>query len=58
MRGPVGSERASRLLNAFGSVQGVISASNEELQAIDGIGKGVADKIKWAVSEQIESYGT
>jgi len=46
----VGSERASRLLDTFGSVEGVISASSRDLQAIDGVGPGVADKIRWIVS--------
>jgi ERCC4-type nuclease len=53
----VGRERAIRLLDNFGSVEGVIMASCDELQSVDGIGKSIADKIKWAVSEQIEPYG-
>ena len=53
----VGRERAMRLLNNFGSVENVIIASSEELQSVDGIGKNIADKIKWAVSERITHYG-
>ncbi len=53
----IGYERAVRLLDAFGSVEGVVSASSEELQIIDGIGEKIAEKIKWAVSEQILPYG-
>ena len=53
----IGYERATRLLDTFGSVEGVVSASSEELQVVDGIGKKVAEKIKWAVSEQMQSYG-
>ncbi len=49
----VGSEKAERLLAMFGSVEAAISASSSELQAVDGIGKSIAEKIKWAVSEQI-----
>jgi ERCC4-type nuclease len=49
----VGSEKAERLLARFGSVEAVISASSSELQTVDGIGKSIADKIKWAVSEQV-----
>jgi ERCC4-type nuclease len=52
----VGSERAGRLLERFGSVEVAISASSGELQSVDGIGKSVADKIRWAVSEQVSPY--
>jgi ERCC4-type nuclease len=37
-------------LDKFGSVEAVISASSVELQEVHGIGKGIADKIKRAVS--------
>ena len=47
----VGLERAGRLLDTFGSVEAVISASSSELQSVYGIGKSLADKIKWVVSE-------
>ena len=49
----VGPERAGRLLDSFGSVEAAISASSSELQSIDGIGIGVADKIRWAVGKKI-----
>ena len=52
----VGPGRAGRLLDRFGSVEAAISASSNELQSVDGIGKNIADKIKWAVSEQTQSY--
>ncbi|MGD8208658.1 MAG: ERCC4 domain-containing protein [Desulfobacterales bacterium] len=48
----VGPERAERLLARFGSVEAVISASNGQLQSVDGIGKSIADKIRWVVSER------
>ena len=48
----VGPERAERLLSRFGSVEAAISASSRELQSVNGIGKSIADKIKWAVSER------
>ena len=51
----VGRERADRLLDRFGSVEAVLSASIDELQIVDGIGKNIADKIKWAVSEHVPS---
>jgi ERCC4-type nuclease len=48
----VGPERAEGLLARFGSVEAAISASSNELQTVDGIGKSVAEKIRWAVSER------
>ena len=52
----IGPGRAGRLLDRFGSVEAAISASSSELQTVDGIGKSVADKIKWTVSEQTQPY--
>jgi len=49
----IGYERAVRLLDTFGCVEGVISASSEELQVVEGIGKKIADKIRWVVGEKI-----
>ena len=46
----VGPERAGRLLDKFGSVEAVISAGSNELQTVDGIGKSIAERIRWAVS--------
>ena len=51
----VGRERADRLLDRFGSVEAVISAGIDELQTVDGIGKSIAEKIRWAVSERVPS---
>ena len=45
----VGRERAVRLLERFGSVEAVISASESDLQEVSGIGKVLARKIRWAV---------
>jgi ERCC4-type nuclease len=53
----VGSERAKRLLDAFGSVEAVITATREELISVEGIGANIAEKIKWAVREQMKPYG-
>lgn len=53
----VGTERAKRLLDTFGSIEAVITAGSEELQSVDGIGKNIAEKIKWTVSEQAQPYG-
>jgi len=32
-------------------------SGRDELQSVYGIGKNVADRIKWAVSEEIKIYG-
>ena len=53
----VGNERAARLLDAFGSVEAVMTATGQQLQMVEGIGRHTAGKIRWAVSEQIQSYG-
>ena len=53
----IGSERAIRLLDTFGSVEAVITATSEELQSVEGIGDNIAARIKWAVKEEIQSYG-
>ncbi len=53
----VGSARAVRLLNAFGSVEAVMTATTEELKSVEGIGPYTAERIKWAVSEKILPYG-
>jgi ERCC4-type nuclease len=53
----VGSERAARLLDEFGSVEAVVTATSEELQSVKGIGNSIAAQIKWAVKEGIQSYG-
>ena len=53
----VGSARAVRLLDAFGSVEAVMTATIEELKSVEGIGLYTAERIKWAVSEIIMPYG-
>ena len=53
----IGRQRAERLLDAFGSVEAVITASCEDLQSVNGIGAGVAEKIRWMVSEKMSDYG-
>lgn len=47
----VGPERARRLLEAFGSVEAVFTASADELVKISGIGCHTAKAIRWAVDE-------
>jgi ERCC4-type nuclease len=53
----VGSQRAARLLKSFGSVKAVMAATSGELQCVEGIGKHIAEGIRWAVSENIQAYG-
>ncbi len=52
----VGPERALRLLEAFGSVEAVISASLDELMKAPGIGSHTARAIRWVVSEEATGY--
>lgn len=52
----IGRERALRLLEAFGSVEAVMRAGADELQAVPGIGTKTAARIRWAVSEPIVFY--
>ena len=47
----IGPERATRLLDHFGSVENVANASAEELSVIDGIGGNTAAKVRWALEE-------
>jgi ERCC4-type nuclease len=49
----VGLERADRLLDRFGSIEAVMSAGLDELQTVDGIGKSIAAKIRWAVGKEM-----
>jgi ERCC4-type nuclease len=52
----VGRKKAERLLNKFGSIEGVINASTDDLQTVNGIGKNTADEIKWVVKESSNLY--
>jgi len=47
----IGPERAQRLLETFGSVEAVLTASKEELASINGIGAHTVESIHWAVHE-------
>jgi ERCC4-type nuclease len=46
-----------RLLEKFGSVEAVMRAGPADLMAVEGIGLKTADRIRWSVSEKLESYG-
>jgi DNA excision repair protein ERCC-4 len=52
----IGPERAKRLIERFASVERVMTATVEDLQTVAGIGKDTAEKIKWAVNDQVSSY--
>jgi len=52
----VGPARAARLLERFGSVQAVVTASANDLAAVDGIGEKTAAKMRWAVQEPAVDY--
>ena len=41
----IGARRKSRLISQFGSVKGVEGASIEDLAAVEGIGRALAEKI-------------
>ena len=45
----VGPGRASRLLDAFGSVQNVITSGTDQLAQVHGIGTKTAQVIRWSV---------
>jgi ERCC4-type nuclease len=52
----IGPERARRLLATFGSVEAVLTASADELIAVNGIGAATAAAIRWVVSERPARY--
>ena len=52
----IGPERAARLLERFGSVQAIITASADELATVDGIGEKTAAKMRQAVQEPAVGY--
>jgi len=53
----VGRVRAEQLLAHFGSVEAVIGADQNTLASVGGIGKHTASRIRWAVKEQVDTYG-
>ncbi len=54
----IGLTRARLLLEKFGSVEEVLTASERELQQVAGIGSSTAKKIRWAVEEPRGGYDT
>jgi ERCC4-type nuclease len=53
----VGPERARLLLETFGNVEAVLTASEEALKSVDGIGSITAERICWAIREPELAYG-
>jgi len=52
----IGPERAGVLLDAFGGVEAVLTASKKELASITGIGPHTVKAIRWAVHEPDPAY--
>ena len=46
-----------RLLKKIGRVEAAITADRQQLQAVEGIGDHVADRIRSAIKDQISDYG-
>ncbi len=54
----VGAKTAMNLLNHFGSIEKVITASEDELIEVDGIGKATAEKIRKLITGEYKSHET
>lgn len=52
----VGPMRARRLLEEFGSVEDVVTASVDALMDVEGIGPKTAESVRWAVEEKTLAY--
>ncbi|MCE5231235.1 nuclease [bacterium] len=52
----IGAQRASTLLDKFGSIEAIMAASQQALETIPSIGTRTAKAIRWAVSETPASY--
>ena len=52
----VGHSRAKGLLDQFGTIEGIMTASSEALAEVKGIGKQTAQQIHWAVHESLTPY--
>ena len=52
----IGPARAARLIDRFGTVEGAITAAPEALTQIKGLGPTLAGKIRWSVSEPMQTY--
>jgi len=54
----IGPDTAYNLLEAFGSIEAVLTADEQALLEIAGIGARRAKSIRWAVGEQLANYST
>jgi ERCC4-type nuclease len=52
----IGPERARRLLAHFPTVAAIVAADGDALCAVPGIGRTVAEKVRWAVEEEQTTY--
>jgi ERCC4-type nuclease len=52
----IGRKRAEALLSRFGSIEAVMSADEDELAGVEGIGDSIAEKIRNLVNESGVSY--
>jgi len=52
----VGAERAGSLLDHFGNIENIVTASVQELTRVEGIGPKTASSIRWVVKEPVQSY--
>ena len=52
----IGPARAKRLLDNFGTVEGVMRAEAEELAQLPGIGMVTAQAVRWVLNEPENSY--
>jgi len=52
----IGPARAARLLETFGSVEGVMTAGLEDLSSVHGLGKSTAEAIRWVLKEPPSTY--
>ena len=53
----IGPGVAHNLLEQFGSIEAILTADEQALLSVAGIGAGRAKSIRWAVGEQLASYG-
>jgi excinuclease ABC subunit C len=53
----LGPEKAKALMRAFGSVAAIRRASSDDLQAVPGIGPGLAERIRATLDEGIAASG-
>ncbi len=53
----IGPTRAERLLDAFGTLADVFSATEEELASVDGFGAATAHRVADMIRESREPYG-